>query len=147
MVPISEASATVQRNGRAALWLLAIGSLLGGCASAGGESGSTAAPANYRRAVAAAMRELVDVSTIKSAQITRPHERFVGLLYGGTRPVVCVSAVHPNLLGLDAPNPYLFYFNNGRAEGYKQGYYGPGTQYQIGCRGEQFTPFPELRAK
>ena len=132
----------------AAVWLLVAGSLLGGCASSSaGGNGSTAAPPNYKQAVAARMRELVDVSTIKSAQITRPHERFMGLVYGGTRPVVCVSAVHPNMIGMDAPQPYIFYFSGGRADGYRQGSTGPGTASMIGCGAEQYVPFSELRAK
>jgi hypothetical protein len=127
----------------AAAGLLFIGSLLGGCATSGFESGSTAAPANYRQAVAARMREMVDVSTVKSAKITRPHERF---FITGSRPVVCVIAVYPSYVGFDLSRTYLFYFINGRADGLPQYYLGPGSP-PIGCGSEPYMPFPELRAR
>ena len=147
MLRALSASGLAPQGQWAAVWLLVAGSLLGGCASSSaGGSGSTAAPPNYKQAVAARMREMVDVSTVKSAQITRPHERFMGLVYGGTRQAVCVSAVHPNIIGMDAPHPYMFYFNDGRADGFRLGSTGPGVQV-VGCGSEPYMPFPELRAK
>jgi hypothetical protein len=71
----------------------------------------------------------------------------MGLFYGGTRPAVCVSAVHPNIIGMDAPHPYIFYFDGGRADGFRQGSTGPGTSSMIGCGSEPYLPFPELRAR
>ncbi len=89
------------------------------------------------------MRELVDVSTVKSAEISRPHDRFIGLLNGGTRPIVCVRAVHPNFLGMEATQYYWFYFDNGRTTGTKVD---PNAPIR-GCPGQDFTPFTELRAR
>jgi hypothetical protein len=51
------------------------------------------------------------------------------------------------MIGMDAPQPYIFYFDNGRADGFKQGYTGPGTQHMIGCGSEPYVPFPEVLAK
>ncbi len=44
---------------------------------------------------------------------------FVGLFNGGTRPAVCVQVERPNIFGLRAAWYYLFYFENGKVDGYK----------------------------
>lgn len=127
----------------ASLFLSAI--VVGGCAasSATGQS-NLGVPANYRALAALKMRELEDVSVIKAAEITPPHERFVGLLFGGTRPVVCVRALRPNLIGSDGSYFYLIYFANGQADGYKQGAYNAASAAMMGCGEQPLTPFTEL---
>jgi hypothetical protein len=92
----------------------------GGCASTQGSSpAALAAPANYRQLVAAKIREMEDVSALQAVEISRPRERFVGLINGGTRPAVCVRVVRPNIFGASAAWYYFFYFENGKADGYK----------------------------
>jgi hypothetical protein len=109
-----------------------------------GAAGSSAAPANYRQAVAAKLRRMVDVRTVKSPQITKPHMKFVGLFNGGTRPTVCVRLMRPNLLGMPAAYVYLFYFDDGRADGYQEIATSFLQQAMNGCTDQQFAPFTEL---
>jgi hypothetical protein len=61
-----------------------------------------------------------DASTISAAEITKPHERWMALINGGTRPVICVKLVRPNLLGAPATYFYMFYFDNGVADSYSK---------------------------
>lgn len=98
-----------------------LASVGGGCATSQGSSpASLAAPANYRQLVAAKLREMEDdVSVLQAVEISQPRERFVGLIYGGTRPAVCVRVVRPNIFGVSAAWYYFFYFENGKADGYK----------------------------
>ena len=99
---------------------LTVAAILGGCASAGmGAGGSISAPPNYRQLIAAKLRQWEDVSTIRSARITAPHQRFVGLQSGGTRPTVCVELGMPNLIGAPGTTFYVFYFDNGQVDGNK----------------------------
>lgn len=120
-------------------------SSVGGCASDPGAvgSGSTAVPPNYRQRVAVKLREMTDLSDVKSPEISRPQVRFVGLLYGGTRPTVCVRLIKPNFVGVPTPHLYLFYFDNGQADGYQQGAYNAVSAAFVGCD-PPLSPFPEL---
>src|SRR2546423_779678 len=101
-------------------------------------AGSDAAPANYRQTVAAKLRRMVDVATIRSPQITKPHMKWVGIFNGGTRPTVCVKLVRPNLLGNPATYVYLFYFDNGRADGFQEIATSLVQQAMNGCTDQQF---------
>jgi hypothetical protein len=133
----------------------AIAALVSGCAStaetaSGGGALATntiVAPTNYRQAVPAKLRQMEDASTISAAEITKPHERWMGLINGGTRPVVCVRLVRPNILGTPATYFYMFYFDNGVADGYQQGAISPMHAMMIGCQGEPLTPFTELKRR
>jgi hypothetical protein len=107
-------------------------------------AGSTAAPANYRQAVAAKLRRMVDVSTVRSPQISKPHMKFLGLFNGGTRPTVCVKLMRPNVLGMQGTYVYLFYFDDGRADGFQETATNFVQQAMNGCTDQQFTPFTEL---
>jgi hypothetical protein len=107
-------------------------------------AGSDAAPANYRQAVAAKLRRMVDVSTVRSPQISKPHMKFLGLFNGGTRPTVCVKLMRPNVLGMQGTYVYLFYFNDGRADGFQETATNFVQQAMNGCTDQQFTPFTEL---
>lgn len=105
---------------------------------------SNAAPANYRQAVATALRRMVDVSTVRSAHVSKPRVKWIGAFHGGSRPAVCVSLVRPNVFGMQARFNYVFYFENGRAEGFQESATGFVQQAIMGCLNEQFSPFKEL---
>lgn len=107
------------RRGRAAAVSAAFALGVGGCASTPSGSGSLAAPPNYRQLVAAKLRQMEDVSVIQSVEISAPRERFVGLIYGGSRPAVCVQVIRPNIFSVSAAWYYLFYFENGQTDGHK----------------------------
>ena len=125
----------------------AIAVVSSGCASTGsltGSGGNLTAPPNYRQAIAAKLKQWEKVSDIRSAEITKPHNRFVSIIYGGTRPAVCVKLLMPNLFGTPVPGYYLFVFDNGAVDGYKQM---AGSQFEaqlIGCGNEPLTKFTEL---
>jgi hypothetical protein len=107
-------------------------------------AGSDAAPANYRQAVAAKLRRMLDVNTIRSPQISKPHMKWLGIFNGGTRPTVCVRLMRPNLLGMQATFTYLFYFDNGRADGFQETATSFVQQAMNGCTDQQFSPFTEI---
>jgi hypothetical protein len=146
-------STTVRSFGRGisrAAWCgvaVALALASSGCASSGGltgSSGNISAPSNYRQAIAAKLRQWEKVSDIRSAEISQPHNKFLGLIVGGTRPTVCVKLVMPNLIGSNAAYYYDFYFDNGEVDGYRQG---ATSQFQvpfIGCGNEPLTKFAEL---
>jgi hypothetical protein len=129
----------------AALVAILLSGLLGCASNAAMAAGprSTAVPANYRQLVAAKLRQMIDVSVVRSPQISGPRQRFVGLFQGGTRPTVCVRLTKPNSFGLSAVHLYLFYFDNGRAEGFQQVAYSFAQQALNGCD-PPLTPFTEL---
>jgi hypothetical protein len=116
-----------------------------GCATTGttpdGKS-TTAAPANYREVIAAEIRTWEDATAIQSGLITAPHQRWLGLAYGGTRDAVCVTLVKPLLFGNIGPAPYMFFFDNGKPDYYRQGR--TGAYSQVGCGDEPMTQFTEV---
>jgi hypothetical protein len=68
---------------------------------------------------------------------------FVGLLAGGVRPAVCVQVERPNIFGARAAWYYLFYFENGQVDGYKQ--FASGALQQAVQRCEPpLTPMTDL---
>lgn len=126
---------------------LASAAAVSACASGGsltGGGGSVAVPQNYRQQIAAKLRQWEDVSTIRSAEITGPHDKFVGLLFGGTRPSVCVKLGMPNMIGGAGTYYYVFYFNGGVVDGYKQGAAFQEQVAMVGCGSEPLTRFTEL---
>jgi hypothetical protein len=95
--------------------------LLGGCATAQGESSASfVPPKNYRQLVAAKLRQMEDPSVIQYVGITQPTMMFVGIFNGGTRPAVCVQVERPNIFGARAAWYYSFYFENGQVDGFKR---------------------------
>jgi hypothetical protein len=101
---------------------VAVFALLVGCTTtlAQNKSASLAPPANYRQQIAAKLRQMEDnPSAIQYVGITKPKPMFVGLFNGGTRPAVCVQVERPNIFGMRAAWYYMFYFENGRVDGYK----------------------------
>lgn len=122
--------------------------IVGGCAIVGlvgaAQAAQPAIPPNYRQLVAAKLRQWEDVRAVRSAEISRPYERFLGLINGGTRVVVCVSLMRPNAFGSIATFYYLFYFNNGQADGFKQGASNFFELAQLGCGNQPMTKFTEF---
>ena len=116
--------------------------MFAGAIATPGAAGSDAAPANYRQA--AKLRRMVDVTTIRSLQISKPHMKWVGIFHGGTRPNVCVRLIRPNLLGMPGTHVYLFYFDDGRADGFQETATNFVQQAMNGCTDQQFTAFMEL---
>jgi hypothetical protein len=117
--------------------------IFAGAIATPGTAGSNAAPANYRQAVAAKLRQMVDVTAIRSPQISKPHMKWVGIFNGGTRPTVCVKLIRPNLFGMGT-YVYLFYFDDGRADGFQETATNFVQQAMNGCTDQQFTSFTEL---
>jgi hypothetical protein len=93
---------------------------LAGSATTQAGSASLAPPKNYRQQIAAKLQQMEDPSTLQYVGITQPKQMFVGLLAGGVRPAVCVQVERPNIFGARAAWYYLFYFENGQVDGYKQ---------------------------
>ena len=93
---------------------------LGGCATAPNTSASLAPPKNYRQQVVAKVRQSeVQRLELLYVGITQPKQMWTGIQNGGTRPAVCVQVERPNIFGIRAAWFYLFYFENGKVEGYK----------------------------
>ena len=132
------------RKCRAAAAAAILVPIFAGTIATPGAAGSDAAPANYRQAVAAKLRRMVDVATVRSPQISKPHMKWVGIFNGGTRPTVCVRLIRPNLLGMPGTYVYLFYFDDGRADGFQETATNFVQQAMNGCTDQQFTAFTEL---
>jgi hypothetical protein len=135
----------IARSGRLASAMAVAGTLVTGCATTGtmpDGKNITAAPANYRQVIAAEIRTWDDAAEIRSGLITRPHPRWLGLINGGTRDAVCVTLIKPLLFGNIGPAPYMFFFENGKPDYYRQGKTSPYSQ--VGCGDEPMLPFTEL---
>ena len=137
-----ETGRTWGRAWRAAAAATVFVSVLSGTASAQGKSG--AVPKNYAQLIAAKLRQMEDDTTvIQSVGITKPRERFVGL-FQGTRPAVCATVVRPNIFGMSAAWYYMFYFENGQVQGFKQATpTGAIPQYLVRCE-QPLTPITHL---
>ena len=120
-----------------------IAALLGDCATTQAGSASLAPPNNYREQIAAKLRQMEDPSTIQYVGITQPKQMFVGLFNGGMRPAVCVQVERPNFFGTRAAWYYLFYFENGQVDGYKQMATSALTQAMQRCE-PPLTPMTDL---
>jgi hypothetical protein len=119
---------------------------LAACATTGGadEAASLAAPADYKKVVAAKLHEIEDVRAIRSAEITAPHKKWMGLIAGGMRQVVCVRLVRPAPLGGLGDYHYIFLFNNGKVEDVRHGSINNIDQILGECREQTFTDFTKL---
>jgi hypothetical protein len=116
---------------------------LAGSATTQAGSASLAPPKNYRQQIAAKLQHMEDPSTLQYVGITQPKQMFVGLLAGGVRPAVCVQVERPNIFGARAAWYYLFYFENGQVDGYKQ--FASGALQQAVQRCEPpLTPMTDL---
>ena len=100
---------------------LVAGFNLTGTSLAHAQGTSGAAPKNYVQQIAAKLRQMEEnTAVITYVGITKPRERFVGLFQGGNRTAVCATVMRPNIFNMSAAWYYLFYFENGKVEGFKQ---------------------------
>jgi hypothetical protein len=114
--------------------------LLAGCVTTNGDRASVsyAAPSNYRQLVARRVIEgTAHIGPIRSATISQPAEKFVGLAHGGTRPIVCATTTNEGRL-ISQSTSWLIMFENGQIT---QAIVNPGA---IWCLGVQDGPFPEV---
>lgn len=124
--------------------MVTVCAILGGCATnaAPGAASTTAVPANYKQVITAEIRSWEDASAVQSGEISAPHERWMGLINGGTRPIVCVRLIKPLLFGNIGPAWYLFFFDNGKPDYVRLGSTGPYSQ--VDCGHQQMMPFTEV---
>lgn len=97
-----------------------------------------AMPKDYRLLIAAKLREtLKDPWSVRNPQIAEPTPMWVGLVHGGSVPVICVKLFAKNSFGAyEGAQTYGFTFQGGIAP----------VQVPTldGCETVAYTPFPEL---
>lgn len=76
---------------------------------------STTVPANYRQLVARKLVASVNWK-IQKVRVSRPYQQWVGLINGGTRPVVCAEVYRDTLFGPGGRDIWLFTFQDGRID-------------------------------
>ena len=119
---------------------LCAASIVAACqTTSSGSQSSPAVPPNYKELIVANVwAPLKDPDSIASAEITQPYPAFIGLLNGGTQPVVCVRyGLKKSSGGYSAKDTYVFSFRNGHIHNI-------GTLVYAGCGNQTFQPFPEL---
>ena len=115
-----------------------------GSSGAAAQSASGAVPKNYVPLVAAKLRQMEeDTFVIQYVGITKPRERFVGLIYGGSRIAICATVMRPNIFGVTAAWYYVFYFENGQIQGFKQWPTSALQQAMVRCE-QPLTPITHL---
>jgi hypothetical protein len=121
-----------------------VGFTLSACATASGGAASRAVPADYRQKIAQKLRA-EGLNNVQSAEISLPFDRFVGLVYGGTRPQVCVHAVAQNWAGRVGSMYWTYYFDDGTADGHQIAMTSPLQEEMMGrgCVNQPLTPFTE----
>ncbi len=92
-------------------------------------------PANYRQLIAAYV-STDHRYTVRDAKITKPYERWGGLLKGGTVTVVCVAVFRDNPFGIVVRDNWVFRFESGAIK--------PTGLGMDQC--SDLAPFPELLA-
>ena len=90
-------------------------------------------PANYRQLIAAYV-SADNRYTVRDAKITKPYERWGGLLKGGTVTVICVAVFRDNPLGIVVRDNWVFRFEGGEIK--------PTALGMDQC--SDLAPFPEL---
>jgi hypothetical protein len=118
--------------------------VVGGCAvsdtSSAQEKGvGSAVPSNYRRLVASRILETTERQKIRRAQISRPVEKWVGLINGGNRPAVCAVIYRETPLFAEGRDCWLITFVGGSIAS-------AGYSYE-GCNCAGFSPFVEVLGK
>lgn len=100
---------------------------------------SNVVPDNYKELIVnRVIDRLKDPYSIRSASISKPTTGFVGLLNGGTRPIVCIKYNAKNSFGAYIGiNEAVFFFKDGRIEGGLLG-------HMYACANAVYGPFPEL---
>jgi hypothetical protein len=141
----------MKRGIRAAVLSAPLAWALTGCVSTGSPGTDSAAlapdpltqvPMNYRDLIVAWVHENAkDPYSIRDAQIAPPRVGFVGLINGGSAPVVCVKYNGKNSFGAYiGVQPVAFLFRNGALVGAI-------SDYPLACNDEAslvYAPFPEL---
>jgi hypothetical protein len=69
-------------------------------------------PANYRQLIAAYV-SADDRYVVRDAKISKPFERWGGLLRGGTMTVICVAVFRDNPFGIVVRDNWAFRFEDG----------------------------------
>ncbi len=113
--------------------------LLAGCQTTNsGAPANYAVPAHYRQLVAQKVIEgTKHIGPIRSATISRPVDRFVGLVSGGSRPVVCATTTNEGRF-IAQTTHWLFLFENGQIASALP------NPPAIHCISVQDEPFPEV---
>ncbi len=124
--------------------LLVTGFAVGACQAPGannsGAPNIAAFPENYRQIIAQKIRESVkDPYSIRSAEISQPASAFVGLIRGGSQPVVCARFNAKNGFGAyEGVKAWAFIFQNGQmTEMIPEG-------EASACDNLNYGPYPEL---
>jgi hypothetical protein len=114
--------------------------LLVGCVTTNDNRAANAyaVPSNYRQLIARKIIEgTAHIGPIRSAAISQPADRFVGLVNGGTRPVVCATTTADGRF-IPTTTRWLVLFENGQIT---SAIVNPGAIY---CAGVPEEPFPEV---
>jgi hypothetical protein len=77
-------------------------------------------PANYRQLMAEYVRTH-NPYVVHSAMISKPFEKYGGILRGGTYAVVCVEIVRDNVLGIPVRDDFILTYEHGRVTELLQG--------------------------
>jgi hypothetical protein len=99
-------------------------------------AGAQAVPPNYRQLVVTALAAKIDVKEFRDPKISAAVERNVSEFGFGVRPSVCVSAV-PNR-GRGPFPAWIVVFQDGKVANVFE------PSIALGCRGLDWSPFPEL---
>lgn len=96
-------------------------------------------PHNYRADLVAKIKGLVkDPYSIRSSEISNPQSGFVGILRGGSAPVICVRFNGKNSFGAyTGVRPWAFVYRNGQIADVI-------TENPLACDNRVWEPFPEL---
>jgi hypothetical protein len=94
---------------------------------------ATHLPANYRQLIAAYISAR-DNHVVRDAKITKPYERWGGLLRGGTFTAVCVAVFRDNPFGIVVRDNWVVSYEGGEIK--------PIAMGMESC--SDLSPFPEL---
>jgi hypothetical protein len=94
---------------------------------------ATHLPANYRQLIAAYISAR-DNHVVRDAKITKPYERWGGLLKGGTFTAVCVAVFRDNPFGIVVRDNWVVSYEGGEIK--------PIAMGMESC--SDLSPFPEL---
>jgi hypothetical protein len=117
---------------------------LSACQSAGtiqGQSSdiASAVPQNYKQIIVEKIKNtLKDPYSVRSAEISAPAPGFVGLIRGGSQPVVCARFNAKNGFGAyGGIEEWAFIFQNGQIIDMM-------PENPMPCQNHVYSPFPEL---
>ncbi|MBR1230494.1 hypothetical protein [Bradyrhizobium sp. AUGA SZCCT0182] len=96
-------------------------------------SSATPLPANYRQLIAAYIGAR-NYYVVRDAKITKPYERWGGLIRGGTFTAVCVAVFRDNSFGIVVRDNWIVSYQGGEIK--------PIAMGMESC--SDLSPFPEL---